>query len=437
MMGGAQLSAWHLFHAYRHRGHTSWLAVGEKVSHDPDVFVLPHDAHRSLPARLLLAMGSPWWPLIGRIRGVGMLKRMVRWIGEPQAWVHRERGVEDFNFPGTWKLLDLPPQVPDVVHCHNLHLDYFDLRVLPWLSHQVPIILNLRDAWLLTGHCAYFLDCERWQTGCGNCPYLHTYPPVKRDATAYNWQRKRDIYARSRLYLTAPSQWLLDKVHRSMLHGHQERVIPNAIDLEIFRPGDRQAARQELDLPLDATIIVLTRQTHYKDYDTMEAALAQLVPVDARPLLFLCLGRGGTDKNVGQGRMVYPGYIREQQRMARYYQAADVFIHAAKDEAFGKTICEARACGTPVVATAVGGIPEQVMHGHTGLLVPPGDSATMAGEITKLLTQPSLYNALVEAGAAQVRKQFGLKQQADAFLAWYPDVREDWQAWKRTSKVPD
>ena len=77
--------------------------------------------------------------------------------------MERKLGFENFNYPGTWKLLNLPPKPPTIVHCHNLHGFYFDLRFLPRLSQQIPVILNLRDTWLLTGHCAHFMDCERWK----------------------------------------------------------------------------------------------------------------------------------------------------------------------------------------------------------------------------------------------------------------------------------
>src|SRR5439155_11546406 len=112
------------------------------------------------------------------------------------------------------------PQRPDLVHCHNLHAKYFDLRVLPWLSRQVPVVLTLHDAWMLSGLCCHSFDCERWRTGCGQCPHLTLYPtiyPGIPDATHLNWKRKRKIYRRSRLYVATPSRWLMQKVKQSIL----------------------------------------------------------------------------------------------------------------------------------------------------------------------------------------------------------------------------
>ena len=445
IIGGASKVAWNLFQDYRSRGHDSWLAVSHKYSDDANILLIPNDVHRSRWARICLAAFRPLALLEGKIRGVGRLRNAVRWIGEPRRWLEHQRGYEDFHFPGTWHLIGLTPKPPDIVHCHNLHGGYFDLRALPWLSQQVPVVLTLHDAWLLSGHCACFFNCERWKIGCGNCPDLTIYPAVRQDKTAYNWQRKRNIFESSRLYISTPSQWLMDKVQESMLRGVQYRVIPNGIDLSVFRPGSQAEARRALNLPDNAKIVLLIAHNMFKDYDTMEAALRQLDRRDNTELLFICLGKTGADRVVGQGRMFYHGFERNQERMALYYRASDVFIHAAKDETFGKTVTEARACGTPVVATAVGGIPEQLTPlqitnyklrnpkseirntDATGVLVPQGDADGMAEGIVVLLTNNALRRQLIENAARDVCNRFDLNRQVEAYLTWYQEIIEDWR----------
>jgi glycosyltransferase involved in cell wall biosynthesis len=403
------------------------LVVGYKQHQDSNVHVIPNHSKSPIVARPL------WWldyklfhPIRKRVRGTYRLSSAIRSLASPAAISDIWRGIENFNFPGTWHLLDVPPQRPDIVHCHNLHGDYFDLRALPWLSQQVPVVLQLHDAWLLTGHCAHALNCDRWMTGCGDCPDLDIYPAVRQDRTAENWQRKRDIYNRSHLYITAVSEWLMSRVKLSMLHGVQYRVIPNGIDVSLFVPGDRQQARADLNLPQDAHIILLTSHNAFKDFDTMISALERLH--SDRPLIFVCLGISKPSVQVGQGTMRYTGIISDKHQMVKYYQAADVYIHAAKQEAFGKTITEAMACGIPVVATAIGGIPEQIEDGITGYLVPARDGAAMAERITSLLTSPpDRLAAMTQAARRVVEARYSLEAQATAFLSWYGEVIDDWK----------
>lgn len=423
--GGAEKVAWNLFLAYLQRGHDSWLAVGRKRSNDPGVLIIPNEDGRPRWTRMCLNVQDRLQRL--GIGGAPRIAGRLALLGEPQRFLNKYRGVEDFHFPGTASLLNCPPHRPDVVHVHNLHGEYFDLRHLPRLSREVPVVLTLHDAWLLSGHCAHSFECERWRFGCGQCPDLTIYPAVRHDNTAYNWQRKRDIYERSRLYVSTPCQWLMEKVKQSMMQAEEYRVIPYGVDLTVFKPGDRTEARARLGLAADDAAILFVgnrvKRNIWKDYATMEAAVQGVAErQEKRKVIFLCVGEEQKSERIGRSEFRFVGYQEDPFAVASFYQAADVYLHAARADTFPIVILEAMACGTPVVATSVGGIPEQVEEGVTGYLTPPGDSQAMAMRIEQLLSDNALRQRFAAAAVESARRRFDLDRQANTYLDWYEEL---------------
>jgi glycosyltransferase involved in cell wall biosynthesis len=415
--------------------------VRSKHTNDFDILPVPNDASRNAWARV--------WLSVGKVRGFRRLRRGLHWVGQPGRHLEIQRGREDFSFPGTWRLLELPPERPDVIHCHNLHGGYFDLRALPWLSQQVPLVLTLHDTWLLSGHCGYSLDCERWKTGCGHCPDLTIYPAVRRDATAYNWRRKREIYAKSRLYVATPCRWLMQRVEQSMLGPAmvEGRVIPYGVNLSVFRAEEGLTARAALDIPQNVRVLLFAahrgRRNPFKDYDTIQAAVAQVAERQPRQsILFIALGEDAPAEQIGGAEVRFVPYQKDPAVVALYYQAADLYLHAARADTFPNTVLEALACGTPVVATAVGGIPEQIkglqssersildlnrygVDEATGVLVPPGDPQAMATVIEQLLNNESLRRHIGENASKDAQRRFDLRRHASDYLEWYKQLREE------------
>jgi glycosyltransferase involved in cell wall biosynthesis len=363
-------------------------------------------------------------------------------MAQPKRSLEFHHGYEDFEFPGTSQILDMLKDRPDILHCHNLHAGYFDLEALPRLSQQVPVVLTLHDAWLLGGHCAHSFDCDRWKIGCGHCPNLTIYPAIRRDATAINWRRKQDIYTRSRLYLATPCRWLMQKVEQSMLGPVivEGRVIPNGVDLSVFHPADKHGARAMLNIPQDSNVLLFTanrvQKTVWKDYPTMRAALALVAErLHGQRVLFLALGEEAPAERIGQAEVRFISYQKDPEIVARYYQAADIYLHAARVDTFPTSVLEAMACGMPVVATAVGGIPEQVEAGVTGFLARPGDARAMADSAIMVLTDGKLRVRLGCSAAENARKHFGLNRLVDDYTDWYREILGNRQ-YSRKSKQP-
>jgi len=143
--------------------------------------------------------------------------------------------------------------------------------------------------------------------------------------------------------------------------------------------------------------------------------------------------------------------------VAKFYQAADVYVHAAVAEVWGLTVTEALACGMPVVATAVGGIPEQVKtldssvikltgielkcdnsgtEDATGVLVPPRDPEAMAQAIVAILNNQTLLKCLAWNSQQDARRRFNLKRMTNAYLQWYHQILERDEVAKRIWEIP-
>ena len=424
--GGAEKVALDLHRAYRGRGLDARLAVRFRRTDEAGVEEIGWDGAASTWSRALGRVDRS----LGRrphFQGRDSVRTLLAGLGEPRSALGRWRGVQGVGGPGGEALGDLDGWRPDVIHAHNLHGAYFDLNALPGLSKAAPFVWTLHDTWAFTGHCAYFIACPRWQDGCGACPDLRRAPAVRRDRTTENWGRKRQAYASSKLHVVTPSRWLMAQLQRSMLVPASARVIPYGIDLATFSPGDRNAARAALGLPASGTLCLFAavsgaEANPYKDFATVEEALARVRAARSMAgVRFICLG-GAPRPAASDGRTTFVGRVGDPALVARFHRAADVFVHAAHADNFPLTVLEAQAVGVPVVATAVGGIPEQVVDGETGFLVPEGDSEALAQRLVALLGDRLAREAMGRRAAERAWSLFSLDRQVRDYLGLYAEL---------------
>ncbi|MCI0584950.1 MAG: glycosyltransferase, partial [Chloroflexi bacterium] len=164
-----------------------------------------------------------------------------------------------------------------------------------------------------------------------------------------------------------------------------------------------------------------------------------------QPLLMVALGDTGVSETIGNAELRFVPYEPDQGRLAAWYQAADLYLHAARADNLPTTILEALASGRPVVATAIGGIPEEVrslagaagawagpaepVDDATGVLVAPGDAEGMAAAATEIIADASLWGRLSANAARDAAARFDLDAHVSATIDWYREVIEDWRGW--------
>jgi len=238
---------------------------------------------------------------------------------------------------------------------------------------------------------------------------------------AETWRLKREVFAGSRLYIVSPCHWLMAKARQSILSPAivEGRIIPQGVDSAVFHPADKRRVRAELGLPLDTPIILLVNQGSWRDYGLAMRTIKRLYG----GALILGVGKGLQAENASRSHLLFVDHQPPEQIVA-YYQASDVYLHPAAADTFPNVVLEALACGLPVVATAVGGIPEQIRDGLTGFLVPPMSPDAMADRAKQLLENEGLRIRMGNAAAKDARTRFGVDRMADAFLEWYDSIAE-------------
>jgi glycosyltransferase involved in cell wall biosynthesis len=285
----------------------------------------------------------------------------------------------------------------DVIHLHWTNHGFISLAGLRRLaSLGKPVVWTLHDRWALTGGCLHPGTCTHYLNQCGNCPMLQQ--PSQKDLSAQLWRQKRELYQHLKPELVAVSGWLASEVRRaSLTHELPVHLIANAIDTKQFSPQDRTAARRRLALSAEETVVLFVSRRlddFRKGLSDLLAALRMLTS----PVVLLTVGESDiAPDQLGSVRHVGLGSISDPSEMARVYSAADVFAAPSLEDNLPTTVIEAMACGLPVAGYRTGGIPEMVIEGSTGLLVPTNDVSALSIALNQLVADPELRDHMGQA----------------------------------------
>ncbi len=237
------------------------------------------------------------------------------------------------------------------------------------------------------------------------------------------WYTRR-LYNREVQAVVAISEGVRRALIASGVDPERIHVIPSGVEADAFAPSraGRDAARTRYGVAADACLLVVVGALEArKGHATLLAALAELR--DPR-LAVVCAGEGTLREALereaeSRGLAASVRFVGRVDDVAALLAAADVMVMPSHQEGLGVAALEAMAASLPVIASDVGGLPEAVRDGETGLVVPPGDAGALAAAIARLAGDRGLASALGSAGAARVRAHFTITGMADATLALY------------------
>ena len=294
---------------------------------------------------------------------------------------------------------------PDIVHLHNIHGFYLQTELLfEYLkTTDTAVIWTLHDCWSFTGHCAYFdyvqpwakeekknapdkdidlgkVTCQRWKDGCHDCPIHRTAYPyaIFKDNSKKNYERKKAAYTGLKnLTIVTPSKWLAGYVKESFLKDYPVEVIPNGIDLDVFKPfskKERELRKKQYQGFKHRRILGVANQWEERKGLLYFDRLAEILPVNYT-IELVGLSRPQAElykRKYKNGRVLPITRTGSVKALASLYRGADVYVNATLEDNFPTTNLEALACGTPVITFDTGGSSESLTK-DCGMVVSKGD----------------------------------------------------------------
>lgn len=393
--GGAARAAYNSVRAQRAAGADALLCVGAGPGREP--FVIAPQGLRRLRSFANFAIERIPFRLAGRSR-----------------YDARSLGLAGLDAPSIAASLRA-----DLVVLHNID-GFVRIEDLPRLP--CPVVWRTHDMWAMCGTEHYVEDSE---------PFRRESPGGVRDMLSrWTFRRKAKAYAKTAsLTICAPSDWLRDEIAASrLLHGREVVTIPNGIDTGAFSPVPRAEARARLGLPADAPLLLFGAAGGLDDprkgFDLLAAAIGGAAPaLTALGAELVAVGGGDI------GALPLPvhmlGHVGDPARLRDAYAAADLVVAPSRLENLSLMVLEALACGTPVIAFDVGGMPDMIQPGSNGWLVPPFDVEAVARALPAGLAASRADPEMRARCRGSVEGRFDLETEASGMLSLFERIVAD------------
>lgn len=349
-------------------------------------------------------------------------RRVSLKIKQRRALPPRDKRAEYFSF--CQRIPETPFPFGDS-HDQILHLHWvanlFDYAsFFSSIPDELPIVWTLHDMNAFTGGCHYSGDCQKYVSGCQNCPQLAR--PGEQDMARHTFRSKQIAFAEKNLHIVAPSRWIENEARRSeLLKGSRSiQTIPYGLDTTKFTPVNKLLARRQLGLPADSVVIAFGADVVDNRRKGVLQLLAALSLIPHDNVIGLYFGSGTLPAvNLRLPEMRALGFVKEPAQLAATYSAADLFVIPSLEDNLPLTGLEAMACGTPVVGFAAGGIADYVRPGETGLLAKVGDSQDLAAKIKWMLDRRHDLLRMGKQARTLVEREFNQITQTQRHIELY------------------
>lgn len=309
----------------------------------------------------------------------------------------------------------------DIVHLHWI-VDGM-LKMEDLASIKKPVVWTLHDNWAFTGGCHVKWDCQKYTASCGSCPRLGSV--LEDDLSRKGWERKGRVYAKMPdMTIIGLSQCIADEARCSSLLQHHKVVnLPNPIDTGIYKPLDRQVAREMFNLPQNKKLVMFGAMQATSDTNKgYKYLLDSLRLINDKNIELVVFGSSQPQEPESFGFVVhYIGRLHDDVSLRALYSAADVMVVPSLQENLSNAIMESLACGTPVVAFDTGGNVDLIDHLQNGYLATAFEPESLARGIEWVINYPE-PGLLAKAAREKVEKCFAMDKVARQYEAVYQEL---------------
>ena len=317
----------------------------------------------------------------------------------------------------------------EIIHLHWINqgmLSLKDLRKI--LLSGKPVIWTMHDMWPCTGICHHARECDKYHQECQCCPYIYK-GGGKKDISYQVFKTKQELYKLAPITFITCSQWLKERASQSaLLTNHSVINIPNPINIGLFKPRNKQKARERRALPTDKKLILfgsakITDKRKGIDYFIESCKiLSEKYPEVVKEWGVVVYGKESEQLKPLVPFEVYPlNYISSEKELVDVYNAVDLFVTPSLEENLPNTIMEAMACGIPCVGFNVGGIPEMIDHLHNGYVADYKSAEDFANGIHWALSEGE-YPSLSEAACRKVVTSYSESAIAKKYIEVYNKI---------------
>ncbi|MDD3288186.1 MAG: glycosyltransferase [Alphaproteobacteria bacterium] len=285
--------------------------------------------------------------------------------------VARSLGNINGYFRNAENIMKLPDyRAADLLHFHIVHDKWLSLRDWKKLAHNKPVVWTWHDPYLMTGHCIYPMECNKYKTGCFTCPTISEHFAINRDRSRKNLQEKIAAITSIDPLVIVASNWMREMVDCSL---YKDKLRIKTIPFGIAFPTAPtfEQARERLGIPLNHLVCGFRAiHSHFKGTKLILQALENIARnYPSLPLTIIAFQERGIckafDKTI---RVIETGWV-EDDEIQLYYSAMDFFLMPSKAEAFGMMAIEAMAAGArPIVAYGTA-LPELVYAPVQGISI--------------------------------------------------------------------